>query len=91
MALNNKISGIFFKQELASLASESFIDTGFVDSTNLDSDTISINGVDYNFSITTKPNFDYKVEVVNASQDILDRLNASDVEEVTTLEDYNAH
>jgi len=57
----------------------------------LDNETITVNGVDYYFQPTIKEGYDYKVNVSNATQLVLDRLNSSEIELLTTEEDYNNH
>lgn len=58
--------------------------------TDLNGDSLSIDGVTYSFTSTTYNGFDYKVAVANGSQLILDKLNASQTEQVIDLETYNS-
>lgn len=61
------------------------------ESTDLNDSELNISAAVFSFYSTTKPGFDYKVSVVGASQEQIDKITNSDVDLITTQEDFNSH
>lgn len=61
------------------------------ENTDLNGQNLTIGATEYSFFNTTKENFDYKVAVSNGTQEQIDKIQASEVDQITTIEDFNAN